>query len=385
MPELDGVLFNLSRGDFQNNGASPWYTELGFGTPPQRLKVNIDSGTDITWLTSTLCPPESCQHTSGGRFDYRASSTFSFTDCLQRPFSFGAWGTMQVEAGQDVVELPDPAGTRSMQLFFSADYAGSQFAQLDWDGGIGLPSSSAYVEGRTSFLLQLLMESRTVRLPFVSFDTDYRSRQGTCQIGGVDPSKYDPTSSVFLPWKVYDVYPGSEYLWGADLYRLMVGDVEIAPGTPKVFATDSGSSQFKGDDDIMNAILTQIARQGSPPVRLELYGGRITVTPDMYNVYIEAGPDAGKTIPQFQGLGMSQLVLVGSVLMDYCYTVFRYDVHICSPGALSLSPVGVYFFNKIGGPQIISGRPVEFPTRIPAHKGRGAFGREIPFERGWEF
>jgi len=131
---------------------------------PQTMKINIDSGTNITWVTSTLCPPESCIHSGNHRFDVEASSTFEFTDCLQRPFSFGPWGTMQVETGADVILLQN-GQTVPVKMFFSAEYTGSQFEQLNWDGGIGLPSSSAYVEGRSTFFFQELMiaEDRNVR------------------------------------------------------------------------------------------------------------------------------------------------------------------------------------------------------------------------------
>ena len=157
----EGLVFQMYRGPFQNNGATPWYSPLALGTPGQPLKLAIDSGTNITWATSTLCPPDQCQHSSTGRFDYQKSSTFAFTDCLQRPYSFGPWGTMQVATGSDALALPNGASI-AMNLFLAANYSGEQFRQLDWDGGIGLPSSSAYVEGRSSFLFQELINNNMI-------------------------------------------------------------------------------------------------------------------------------------------------------------------------------------------------------------------------------
>lgn len=105
----NGLVLHMHRGPFQNNGASAWYSPLRLGTPGQTLKMAIDTGTNITWATSTLCPPDQCQHYSADRFDCQRSCTFAFTDCLQHPYSFGPWGAMQVEAGSDVLTLPGTA------------------------------------------------------------------------------------------------------------------------------------------------------------------------------------------------------------------------------------------------------------------------------------
>jgi len=87
---------------------------------------------------------------------------------------------------------------------------------------------------------------------------------------------------------------------------------------------------------------------------------------------IEAGPDMGKIIPQFQPLGLEGLVLVGSIVHDYCYTVFQYEVVECSSTVVSLGPVGVWLFNKPGGPAIISGRD-RLPGRVAIKQGRTRF------------
>lgn len=111
---------------------------------------------------------------------------------------------------------------------------------------------------------------------------------------------------------------------------------------------------FKGDDYVMNTTLFLLTKLGNPPVTLGINGGEMTVTSDLYNVRIEAGPDQGKIIPQFQALGLTSLVLVGSVLMEYCYTIFNYRVVVNPSGTISLSPAGMYAFNKPGGPKIIT-------------------------------
>lgn len=347
----DGFTLAMQRGPFQNNGATPWYTTVEIGTPGQPLKMALDTGTNITWITSSLCATDHCQHFSAGRFDYQASNSFAFTDCLQHPYSFGPWGTMQVEAGSDQLTLNHL--TLPTQFLLAADYSGEQFRQLGWDGGIGLPSSSAYVDGRNSFLFQALMNSGEInpRQPYVTFDWDVALQRGTCSLGSVDASK-TRGPQLFLPWSVYSKVPGIEYIWSTPLASYAVGGEVLAHNIS--FVVDSGSSQFKGDDRLMRQTLERIARGGYPDLVLGFADGEITLGASAYNIFIEEGPQKGQTLPQFEPLDMPDLVLVGSLVMELCYTVYEYRVVQCQSGAYSLAPVGVWLFNRPDGPQIIT-------------------------------
>lgn len=351
-PSPSSVVFPMQRGPFQNNGASPWYCTIKLGTPAQTLKFAIDSGTNINWVTSTLCPDDQCVHFAGGHFDLHASSTARFTDCLSRPYSFGPWGTMQVEAAADV--LTTPAGAHfSTQLFLATAYAGEQFQQLDWDGALGLPCSSAYVEGRSSFVLQTLMREGQLdpAYPFVAFDYNSPERNGSCQMGDVDPGKTQGPH-LFLPWSAYTTLPGVEYIWSTDLRSYSVGAEQLACNIK--FAIDSGASRFKGDDALMRQTLARIAVGDQPEVVLGFADGEITLGADLYNCLIEAGPQKDQVLPQFAPLGLTDLVLVGSVVMEHCYTVYEYHVVKCANTVYSLAPVGVWLFNRPDGPQIIT-------------------------------
>lgn len=104
----------------------------------------------------------------------------------------------------------------------------------------------------------------------------------------------------------------------------------------------------------MRQTLERIAQGGFPDVVLGFADGEITIGADLYNVLIEEGPDKGQTLPQFEPLGLADLVLVGSVVMEHCYTVYEYRVVQCRPGDYSLAPVGVWLYNRPGGPQIIT-------------------------------
>jgi hypothetical protein len=89
-------------------------------------------------------------------------------------------------------------------------------------------------------------------------------------------------------------------------------------------------------------------------VTLAINGGQMTITSDMYMVAIEAGPDQGQVLPQFNPLGLTNLALVGSVVMENCYTIFGYTASYDENGQVVLSPNGMWAFNKPGGPKIIT-------------------------------
>jgi saccharopepsin len=347
----------LVSGPYQNNGASQWFANMNLGTPGQPLRIMLDTGSNFIWTTSSLCPPDSCQHYGGGEFDYEDSSTFQWIDQTPQTVDFGPWGSMVVETGQDVVALT-PAASVDLAMFLSSSYSGSQFDQLDWDGGIGIPSGSIDADPQVSFIIPQLMNAGLMdpQLPYVSFSTDQTTGQGTVLLGGIDLGAVDLNSAVFLPWTPYTKLAGVTYIWTTPLYQYLVGSEVVAVN--QQFALDSGSSQFKGDDAIMDRTLHLVNTSPQPDVTLVLgttldgNPATVVVPPSVYMVDIQAGPQQGQTLPQFNGLGLTGLVLVGSVLMDQLYTTYEYNVTEDEAG-YHLDPVGMWIFNKTGGPQLI--------------------------------
>jgi saccharopepsin len=359
-----GLLVPQTRGPYQDNGATPWYASIGIGSPQQPLKIALDTGSNFIWSTSSLCDPaaNSCVHYGGGEFVYQNSKSFSWLDQTPTPVSFGPWGTMMVERGSDYFTFPGaPQLPAPTQFYLAESYTGDQFAELDWDGGIGFPSGTDYVQPGISFMMQDLINKNVIswQYPYVSFNWNAATRSGTCQIGGVDTSAYDPNAGIVMPWAPYTAFSGVEYIWTTPLLNYVYGNQVIPISPNAMFALDSGSSQFKGDDDIMNETLALIAISQQT---LQLQVGQSTVTgapgvisvpPSVYEVMIEQGDNKGKVLPQFNPLGLTDLVLVGSVLMDQLYTVFEYTAIPLPTGGYKLAPANMYLYNKVNGPQLI--------------------------------
>ncbi len=375
---LTGLVVPQVRGLFGSNGATPWYGAVQIGTSqpgvePQILKFALDTGSNFIWSTSSLCDQSgnSCSHIGDEEFHYENSTSFTWVTQTQKDVSFGPWGTMTVESGTDLFGVSGtiPSGEYppavSTTFYLAASYSGEQFAMLDWDGGIGFPCSSAQVDKNVSFFMEELLSAKIISAdnPYVSFDWDSAAGTGTCQIGGRNPPPLDKVAGIVMPWSVYKGIAGAEYLWTTALPSWTVGTYTAAN---VLFCLDSGSSQFKGDTAIMNATLDAVNNSTNlrPNVVMVLgtlldgsnAPGTLTIPPSLYEVEIQSGPDKGKVEPQFAPLGLTDLVLVGSVLMDQLYTVFEYTV-LNTDGGYVLRPANMYLYNKIGGPKIISSGP----------------------------
>lgn len=342
-----GMVISLTRGAYTNNGATPWYADIPIGTPGQSMKMAFDTGSNFIWTTSTLCGTNGCLHYGGSQFDYASSSSFTWVDQTVQTVDFGPWGDMQVETGNDLFDM---LGCNTSTTFYLAEaYSGSQFQQLEWDGGISMVSGSAYVKEGMSFLLGDLFNAGVLNpyTPYLSFGN------GQCILGGVDLSQCVLDEYIYLPWTSYTPYPPVNYMWNCAVDEISVGGTRVA--TDQFFCLDTGSSRFKGDPKIVDPLLALIAASGdTATVDLSFGGGDISVPSSVYMQTIEAGPDQGETLAQFEAMdGLDQQVLVGSVLMDNLYTVFEYAI-AGEAGDYTLSPVGMWMFNKVGGPALIT-------------------------------
>ncbi|PWI32564.1 peptidase A24 [Vibrio albus] len=377
----EGLVIPLIKGPFQNNGASPWYAGLGVGNPAQRLKFSFDTGSNFNWVTSSLCGTEGCIHYGGEQFNVSLSETFKWVNQECITVDFGPWGEMQVETGHDDIILESDAAPAAIpsDLYLSQAYTGTQFAELDWDGGIGLPSYSYQPVADTApqkayrgnhderqadfhFMHSLLRQGIiSAANPYVSFATDPLTKQGQAVFGKLDPDYADSREYLFLPWDRYaanDAVASLYYIWTTPLASMSIGEHSLCQAENSHqywFCLDSGSSQFKGDPDIMFNAYQRASLLGEDvtirtPQNSYSSEGSLVIPASLYNVHIDAGEFEGKQVPQFEPMqGLDNLVLVGSVLMDSLYTVYEYRVNADS----RLEPVGMWIFNKKGGPRII--------------------------------
>jgi hypothetical protein len=381
--DVPGISMITTRGPFQNNGASPWYVDLPIGIPwgdepAQVLKMSLDTGGVYHWVTSFLCQEDKCVHYGDSQYDFSLSASFEWVTRLDQTLEFGPWGSIVAWEARDVLWM-DTDVKISSYLYMANKFNDTigNFSQLNWDGFIGMPSEglaspadgkkeqnlpeeSVYEQSVFRQLLNQGVVSPTK--PFLAFDTDAGpdGSTGTVTMGQLDPAYKDALDYLFIPWVDYG--HGYSDLWTGKMASISLDDQELPSEADAMFlCLDTGASQFKGDVEMMSAALKIISEGNNPVLTIKLDQGAdesmvkgvLKVPPEVYNVFIEAGPDKGEVIPQFLSMeGLPGLALVGSVLMDYLYTVHEFKVW-GEAGQYKIAALGMWIFNKTDGRRII--------------------------------
>lgn len=335
------VLFWLTQGKQSDNGATPWFSQIGVGTPAQALRMMIDTGTDNTWLTSSACTTPACAaHKS---FNNKNSSSFVMIDAKPSPKSFGPWGTMIVQVGSDKFTLQlssdgkhvTGSTAESMNFELAVFYNGDQFQQLDADGGIAIPSPYWVKTPNTESLLLQLLNSGDISYPVASFGVNTYMGLGVCLFGAIDPDFFNPSTLQWLQLKPVKTV-GLEYLWNINLNGFYVNGSAVQAGITD-FILDTGSSYFKGPADLIGILQNAVTYNGqlpqtvTDPDNLSLYPNIVlsignqnyTITPQQY--FLELAPN--NWLLGIQVLdGMPEgMLLVGSVFLDTVYSIFDYQ------------------------------------------------------------
>lgn len=357
MPEYS---FPLTRGPYQDNGASPWYCEIPVGSQGLSMKLAIDTGTNMDWVTSTQCTTEACTRPGRVRFDPAQSSSFAWVDRKPVPLKYGPWGVLTANIGRDEFALPGGQQKQPFTFGLAIDYHGEKFDEVDWDGCLAMPARDP-MQHEMSFAFENMVNNGLIPpdQAFFGYETDAASGTGTCILGGYDVNRMDTGSMLYIPYSLYSTSDGSiGYVWSSPLQQVLFGGTRICANA--TFCLDTGSSRFKGDETFMSQILKMAANALDD---LEILVGRgisgdtghMIVPPSIYEVTIEKGNKAGTRSPQFHTLdGVPGLFLAGSVLMDQLYTIYQYSSsRDPATGRYQLSPLGAFVTNKPGGPKVI--------------------------------
>lgn len=330
------VDFPLFRGVMSDNGATPWYSKMGLGTPAQNLRFMLDTGTVNTWITDTSCTTDACKMHQA--FHPEASTTYTPSGDPPKIVSFGPWGNMTVLLGNDVAalqlcrneETKSVAMEEAMSIYLSTQYEGTQFAELDCDGGLAIPAVSC---DKPSSLLEQLKAQGLIQLPVASFYFNAGLRQGACLMGAVDFSCFDRSTLNALP--VIPLGGDLNYLWNVHLDSLVVAG-ETIPGISQL-VLDTGSSRFKGGCTVISSLLAAITDNGARPTRvgstsafanypdiiLTMGGVEYFLTPSQY--FISIGPSTWEVGAHYLDGLPDDMLLVGSVFLDTVYSIFYFD------------------------------------------------------------
>jgi len=331
------IKFELKRGVDGDNGATPWYTVLEIGQNKQKLNFAFDSGTSYSWVTSSRCTTNACLMHE--RFKFNNSPSFQQVSDQFAPLqiSFGPWGTMDVSAGRDTLsfkntESGENVSVKDYTLYLSHAYSGSQFENLVWDGAIGIPS--AIIEDNTkpptSKLINQLLKSDRCKHKTLKFNYKHQC----IEIG---------THESHLKFK-HKLKHNKDFkeLWFLNLHKIEVNSQKVRDNEHKSFKNidfciDTGSSRFKGDPQIINAIVKAITFGGLLPTFIakknptfEAYPELLlTIDNKLFRItpldYFEKISEELYVLAFNPMEGLKNMLLAGSVFLEKFNPVFFYD------------------------------------------------------------
>ncbi|KAK9892988.1 hypothetical protein WA026_023045 [Henosepilachna vigintioctopunctata] len=167
-----------------------YYGEISIGTPPQKFKVVLDTGSGSLWVPSARCSifTQSCRNHN--KYDSSESSTYQEDG---QPFliRYGT-GSLIGFVSYDDVEMGGLKVTG--QVFAEATReSDSVFGDQEFDGILGLSYVGASSQGLTPVFDSMIMQG-VVDQPVFSFyfnrDSSEHDNGGELILGGVDPAHY---------------------------------------------------------------------------------------------------------------------------------------------------------------------------------------------------
>lgn len=346
---------------FTDNGSSNWVSNVFYGEPGQKLKVNFDTGGSFMWVNSTQCDIPVCTDYGHNQFDFNKSSTFEWIDKKPQSIDWGPWGSSMANIGQDQVFLGGLNKIKDKFYLITSFDDTPQFQEFLWDGAIALPARTQSIPQEVSdFLTSLLNQGKL--LPgkvAITFQFDKENNVGKVSItNNLDLSQVDESSKIVFP---YATYSGVPYLWATELKSFKIGEKEFFdPSIRNFYSFDNGSSALKGDSVQMVNALAYADDNQYPDMTFEMgkdikgNTGVLRLTQKEYVKKIEEGEGYGTKKAQIQVLsGTPGLYLQGSTMMENVFTVFHYNIDYDKEKGLTPFGTEVWMFNYKKGPQII--------------------------------
>jgi len=374
------VTIPLKTGLALDNGATPWYAEFcigkgtteKYGNKKQLLKLIMDTGTESTWVTSGECNTVPCNHHR--KYNSKLSSTYMSVSNTIRESCLGPWGEFSFITGKDFwgffayygkarnllnsVEVNDMVFLEAVELKDGINDDGTKNTNWDdlvQDGSLAIPS--VFNQGTSTQLLALLIQQGKVEKKIVSFYTYPQFNFGEVIFGGTNNTAFVQSTLEYFPVVRRQNDPDSQdFLWTVSLSGIEIGGKRLHLPESILLAFDSGSSRFKGDSEIITAIMDGInkfrheainnsetsQKNEYPDIKIYLVNERnehipYTLTPDHY---FQEFPEGSK--PAFHPLvstdksSVKNLLLVGSVFMDHFYTIFDYSTDPVRVGIANL-------------------------------------------------
>ncbi|XP_068150582.1 lysosomal aspartic protease [Drosophila tropicalis] len=190
-----GSTATTSAASLGNAYNTEYYITVGIGTPSQKFRLLIDTGSSNLWVPSSKCPSTVKACAAHQRYNSSASSTYKANNtAFQIEYASNTAGGVALDGflSQDTVAIGDLA-IKNQVFAEMTDEPEGTFLTSPFDGMIGLAYPSISINGVIPPLYNLISQG-LIPEPIFSI---YLSRNGTNAtnggeliLGGIDPALY---------------------------------------------------------------------------------------------------------------------------------------------------------------------------------------------------
>ncbi|GAB1211710.1 Vacuolar protease A [Aspergillus terreus] len=301
-----------------------YFSEIELGTPPQKFKVVLDTGSSNLWVPSSECSSIACY--LHNKYDSSASSTYK-KNGTEFSIRYGS-GSLSGFVSEDTLKIGDL--TIKEQLFAEAtNEPGLAFAFGRFDGILGLGFDTISVN-RIEPPFYKMANQGLLDEPVFAFylgDANKEGDESVATFGGVDKSHYTgELIKIPLRRKAY---------WEVDLDAITLGD-ETADLENTGVILDTGTSLIALPSNLAEMINAQIGakkgftgqysvdcekRSSLPDITFALSGHNFTIGPYDYTLEVQ-----GSCISAFMGMDFPEpvgpLAILGDAFLRKWYSVY---------------------------------------------------------------
>lgn len=301
-----------------------YFSEITIGTPPQKFKVILDTGSSNLWVPSVKCTSIACfLHST---YDSSMSQTYK-ANGSSFEITYGS-GSMKGMVSEDTLMLGDIEIKN--QLFAEAEKEpGLAFAFGRFDGTLGLGYDTISVNHITPPFYNMV-NRKLIDEPVFAFylgNTEDKNSKSEVVFGGIDPDHYTgEITEIPVRRKAY---------WEVDFDAITLGD-ETAELEGTGVILDTGTSLIVLPTSLAELLNAQIGakkgftgqytidckkRQSLPDLTFNLAGHNFTISPYEYTLDIQ-----GSCISALSGLDFPEptgpLAILGDAFLRKWYSIY---------------------------------------------------------------
>lgn len=368
------------------------------GTPPQKLRLLLDTGTSDTWVnvaTSELCADPKAACSPFGTYDANSSSTYSY---IEGGFNISALASILGDYATDTLTM----GTTT----FPSMQFGIAYSSTDPQGdiGIGYPTGESQVENQGQAVYknlpaQMVDQGMINSYAYSLWLNDLNASTGNILFGGVDTARYHGSLAT-LPLQEVG---GSVSQFPITLTQMTFGSVVIAKNLALALALVSGNTLTYLPNALAQAIFQEVGAffdensgeafipcsQASVPGTLNFTFSSVTIAVPMRELVLDVLTNGGNGAPStIGGQGTPACVFgiapaldtplqLGATFMRSAYIVFDIDNNEISLAQANFDVNGTDILEiGTGKGSVPNATPVA--NAISATQGTGVFGTATP-------